>query len=167
MKITLKHIYNTLEAFTTSHGYLNSFHKKNELSNDLEYPLMWAQTDQLDLRSGELSFTIIVMILDRLNDDSEELQILSETAMCMEDLITILNDNIDQFSFNVDTTATAKPIIDYQGDKVAGWRMPLKCKIQSTLNELKVPMLLSTLLTVDNSTITTDNSNITADSTNV
>jgi hypothetical protein len=144
MQVSLKHIFNTLENWSSQHYALSSFHAKeikDLQANDLRYPLMWCQVDSngMEIREGEVVFQIIVLILDRMHEDADVNKLLSDTACVIEDLITDLNDNIDLFDFNCEIKSTAKPVMDTFSDHVIGWRIPIKFKVISSKNESFVP----------------------------
>lgn len=147
MQSSLKHIYNTLELFTLNHRILQSFYDKNSepVDYDLNYPLLWVQTDYMAMKYGEIQFNLIVCVLDRLEDVENTTKVLSDTALIIEDLLNIFNDNVEEFDFNVDmNNIKAMSINDAETSKLCGWSVPLNFKVGSSLNEYHVPILQNT-----------------------
>lgn len=143
MEVSLQHITDKLREFSEQHFYLNSFVAQEVSdfhSNDLVYPLLWCMPDAMETGPGELVFTISCMVLDR-SEGVETVKLLSDTALVVEDLNTIFNDNLPEYGFNVDViNRTIKPVLDdLSGDKVTGWRFMLRAKVGSSLNETVVP----------------------------
>lgn len=136
MIVTLQHIVDCIENFATRHYYIKSFDKRaydfDERGN-VNYPLLWIQPEKMHMADGSLTFNIVLMILDRLDDPENIYQVLSDTAIAFEDFCSEFFDQ--DYNFTLTLPVDPTPVLDDMPEKVAGWRGVMQFTVLSSKNQ--------------------------------
>jgi len=154
---TLKQIVKTFESFTTAgnkdkHYQLNSFvfnHPLEIVTKDVVYPCLAMYEGNSSIRNGGTFIEFKMFIFDRLLfDNSNELDVISDTHQIGFDIIQKLYSSEEEYGFVIDEESVSiegfsENYLSTEGtdieDKVAGHFFKFIVEVQSTFNNCDLP----------------------------
>lgn len=148
MNQSLNQIINKLRTFAESHLQLKGSFvfcdvADLEAKNELKYPLLW--TDVLPSTWSNKIFTLSLQItcIDIVSKDlSNEQDVLSDTLQILNDLISVLRQDLSYSeNFEIVDNISATPIKDSYGDEVAGWVSNIQINIGNPYNYCISPII--------------------------
>lgn len=144
--MTLNQIIAQVKTAAESHKQVNKFvcgESAMAQENVEYYPLVWLVPNGFDFDSENknVSYNFLLMILDRhFESQSNLIEVLSDTALILQDILTILKLNTYEESINWQTNARAEPFIDAKTDVVAGYGLEVSCIVPYLESYCDIPL---------------------------
>lgn len=144
--MTLNQIISRIKIAAESHKQVNKFVcGENAMSqeNVEYYPLIWLVPNGFDFdnKNKNVTYQFLLMILDRhFESQSNLIEVLSDTALILQDILTILNRNSYEENVEFITTGKAEPFIDAKTDVVAGYGIDLSVTIPYLDSYCDIPL---------------------------
>lgn len=127
---TLKQIVDKLNQIASSSPLFHTFGDGNPweiTAAERKYPMIWVDTDMNmhNISDSFIKFNIVVWFMDRVNaDESNELQIKSDTFESALDYIKILKDNLSILKFDIkDQDIVAQTFTEFYDDNLSGTKV--------------------------------------------
>jgi len=103
------------------------------VSNNNEYPLIFATPTKMRIQKGQVEYIINLSVLDIVYSNSDKIKILSDLAILVTELITYLDDDqnsTDNRHYFVSLNEVTEPMAIFSAvDNVCGWQFDLVFKV--------------------------------------
>ena len=144
--MTLNQIISRIQTAAESHQQVNKF-VCGEIAMAQEnveyYPLICLVPNgfNFDNQNKNVSYQFLLMILDRhFESQSNLIEVLSDTALILQDILTILNRNAYEENVQFIVNGKAEPFIDGKTDVVAGYGIDLSVVIPYIDSYCDIPL---------------------------
>lgn len=144
--MTLNQIIKEVQTAAESHQQVNKFvcgENAMAQENVEYYPLIWLVPNgfNFDNQNKNVSYQFLLMILDRhFESQSNLIEVLSDTALILQDILTILNRNAYEENVQFIVNGKAEPFIDGKTDVVAGYGIDLSVVIPYLDSYCDIPL---------------------------
>jgi hypothetical protein len=144
--MTLNQIIKKVQIAAESHKQVNKFvcgENAMPQENVEYYPLVWLVPNGFDFDSENKSVTyrFLLMILDRhFESQSNMIEVLSDTALILQDIVTLLKRNSYEEEVLFSINGSAEPFIDAKTDVVAGYGIDLLANVPYLESYCDIPM---------------------------
>jgi len=144
--ITLNQVLNIIRTICSNHAQINSFifGQKSEISasEQEQYPLVWCDVNdsQMSERLFTLNLSLYILDIQRVNN-SNEIDILSDTLSIGRDLIAALNNPIYQDYFNVKYDVNFGQVRGNFPDIVDGWKLDISLDLMELNDRCQIPTI--------------------------
>lgn len=144
--MTLNQIIAQVKTAAESHKQVNKFvcgENAMAQENVEYYPLIWLVPNGFDFDSEnkQVTYNFLLMILDRhFESQSNLIEVLSDTALILQDIVTLLKRNSYEESIVWQTNARAEPFIDAKTDVVAGYGLEITCIVPYLESYCDIPL---------------------------
>lgn len=144
--MTLNQIIAQVKTAAESHKQVNKFvcgENAMAQENVEYYPLIWLVPNGFDFDSEnkQVTYNFLLMILDRhFESQSNLIEVLSDTALILQDIVTLLKRNSYEESIGWQTNARAEPFIDAKTDVVAGYGLEITCVVPYLESYCDIPL---------------------------
>jgi hypothetical protein len=144
--MTLNQIIAQVKTAAESHKQVNKFvcgENAMAQENVEYYPLIWLVPNGFDFDSEnkQVTYNFLLMILDRhFESQSNLIEVLSDTALILQDIVTLLKRNTYEESIYWQTNARAEPFIDAKTDVVAGYGLEITCVVPYLESYCDIPL---------------------------
>lgn len=141
---TLNQVLNILRTICNDHAQINSFvfgHiSEISASEQEQYPLVWCDVNdsQMSERMFTLNLSLHVLDIQRA-DNSNEVDVLSDTLSIGRDLIAALNNPIYQDYFNVQFDVNFGQVREGFPDVVDGWKLDIGLELMELNDRCQIP----------------------------
>lgn len=159
MAYTLNQFHNVFKTFAQNHRFVNSYGfgdladigngvenysvNKDNSTGKLMYPSMWItpQPSVIDRHFIRWKFNILFYDLVH-KDDSNSIEVLSDTQQCAADLINYLRNPSyeDYFSIDNEYSFQITPFRDRFNDEVTGWMLDLEIDVVNLNDRCTIPI---------------------------
>jgi hypothetical protein len=144
--MTLNQIIQQVQTAAESHQQVNKFVCGENAMAEEEvkfYPLVWLVPNGFDFDSEgkTVTYQFLIMVIDRhFESQSNLIEILSDTALILQDIITLLKRNSYEESIGWSTNAKAEPFIDGKTDVIAGYGLEISCVVPYLESYCDIPL---------------------------
>lgn len=108
-------------------------------SRGMNYPIIWVNPQPVTIDGNEFSHEYVIAIADRvLSDESNELEVESDTFQIGQDLLAFLDDQSDH-DWEIETDGQLVPFTEKWKDDVAGWLLTVSIKTNFDYDSCAVP----------------------------
>ena len=107
------------------------------------YPLVWLVPDGFDFSTQEqlVTYRFALLVFDRVfESESNTIEVLSDTAQIMIDLIAMIELTITDDNLNLVVSSTAEPFYDAKTDIVAGYGIQFQISTPYLADSCVVPV---------------------------
>ena len=136
---TTKQLKRAFEDLATRHKFINSFHwvKDSDLGASIKviYPALVVHPIDATMLKAEdgtfkmMEYKFIVKVLDLTEkDESNELDVESDTLQILTEIVNELNLNFDNSNIVIQDDVTFEPLDEYSDDEATGWQGDLTIK---------------------------------------
>lgn len=131
--ISLNYLLKQIQTIVNNHAQVNTYAQGQRYdfsaSSALLYPCVWAVPSgaSMDLQGRTLAYSITLVLMDlELADGSNQIEILSDTALILTDIVAKLRDvGEGQNEWNIQSVGTLTPFVDSFNDTVSGHSVDL------------------------------------------
>lgn len=142
---TLKTIVETLTTIINNNPIYNQVGDGNiwevDGNTDIKYPLVWLDYETVPhtINNSSVTINMDIWFVDLVFDDeSNELQIKSDTLESAIDLVMFLKENYDSLGFYImDGNWSAQTFSEKWNDKVSGTKLSVKLTIKGAGSQCK------------------------------
>jgi hypothetical protein len=153
--VTLKNLVNDLELICTNHKELNSFGFGDitQITVDTKtkeeplYPRMYVIPSNLNLNQNENSYSINIVLMDRLlSDYSNQLDVTSDMMEISKDIFTTLyqsyqvNSGLFSTEYEVTFGASVTPFLERFETVLAGCTLTINISVAHDYNRCVLPI---------------------------
>jgi hypothetical protein len=145
--MTLNQIIAKIQAQAESHKMVGKFACGAEYNLAVDevkfYPLVWLVPDGFDFSTQEsfVTYRFAMLVFDRVfESESNTIEVLSDTAQIMIDLIAMIELAIFTDNLNLVVSSTAEPFYDAKTDIVAGYGLQFTIQSPYTSDTCVVPV---------------------------
>ena len=114
------------------------------------YPLMWAAPQPAIVERGYIKYKLSIFISDiQLPDESNQIELLSDTAQIFMDLFAYLRDPsfVSLFTIDPNYSFSITPFTEEkQKDMTAGWFSDIEFKVKNMNDRCQIPMSPSSII---------------------
>ena len=125
--MTLNQIIAKIKTQAESHKMVGKFAVGAEFDFAVDevkyYPLVWLVPNGFTFNTEQrlVSYNFAMLVMDRqFESSSNTIEVLSETAGIIIDIVTLLKRNVTETDFDINVNVTAEPFFDSKNDVVAG-----------------------------------------------
>jgi hypothetical protein len=142
--ITLNQVLNIIRTICSNHAQINSFIfgqiSEISASEQEQYPLVWCDVNdsQMSERLFTLNLSLYVLDIQRV-DNSNEIDVLSDTLSIGRDLIAALNNPTYQDYFNVKYDVNFTQVREGFPDIVDGWKLDIGLELMELNDRCQIP----------------------------
>ena len=141
---TLNQVLNILRTICNDHAQINSFvfgHiSEISASEQEQYPLVWCDVNDSQMSERMFTLNLYLHVLDiQRVDNSNEVDVLSDTLSIGRDLIAALNNPIYQDYFNVQFDVNFGQVREGFPDVVDGWKLDLSLELMELNDRCQIP----------------------------
>jgi len=144
--MTLNQIIQTIQTASESHKQVNKF-IVGELDFTEEnlkyYPLVWLVPNgfNFDTEGKKVVYNFMLMILDRhFESQTNMIEVLSDTALIMQDIITLCKRNTYEDSVFFSVNGNAEAIMDNKADILAGYGVEINVEVPYSESYCDIPL---------------------------
>ena len=144
--MTLNQIIQTIQTASESHKQVNKF-IVGELDFTEEnlkyYPLVWLVPNgfNFDTEGKKVVYNFMLMILDRhFESQTNMIEVLSDTALIMQDIITLCKRNTYQDEVFFSVNGNAEAIMDNKADILAGYGVEINVEVPYSESYCDIPL---------------------------
>lgn len=142
--ITLKVLNSIFEDIATNHALINAYGLGDPWEITAEtvqyYPLFWVEVLPGTFGSNLITYNFRLMVCDLVHkDESNELDVQSDTIQVLWDIVKLLKDNYEDFFFDLSTSNTATPFTEEFDDEVTGWYLDISITVPRIFGSCDVP----------------------------
>jgi hypothetical protein len=144
--MTLNQIISTIQTASESHKQVNKF-IVGELDFTEEnlkyYPLVWLVPNgfNFDTEGKKVVYNFMLMILDRhFESQTNMIEVLSDTALIMQDIITLCKRNTYEDSVFFSVNGNAEAIMDNKADILAGYGVEINVEVPYSESYCDIPL---------------------------
>jgi len=144
--MTLNQIISTIQTASESHKQVNKF-IVGELDFTEEnlkyYPLVWLVPNgfNFDTEGKKVVYNFMLMILDRhFESQTNMIEVLSDTALIMQDIITLCKRNTYQDEVFFSVNGNAEAIMDNKADILAGYGVEINVEVPYLESYCDIPL---------------------------
>jgi hypothetical protein len=144
--MTLNQIISTIQTASESHKQVNKF-IVGELDFTEEnlkyYPLVWLVPNgfNFDTEGKKVVYNFMLMVLDRhFESQTNMIEVLSDTALIMQDIITLCKRNTYEDSVFFSVNGNAEAIMDNKADILAGYGVEINVEIPYSESYCDIPL---------------------------
>jgi len=144
--MTLNQIISTIQSASESHKQVNKF-IVGELDFTEEnlkyYPLVWLVPNgfNFDTEGKKVVYNFMLMILDRhFESQTNMIEVLSDTALIMQDIITLCKRNTYEDSVFFSVNGNAEAIMDNKADILAGYGVEINVEVPYSESYCDIPL---------------------------
>lgn len=141
---TLNQVLNILRTICNDHAQINSFVfgqiSEISASEQEQYPLVWCDINdsQMSERIFIMNLSLYILDIQRV-DNTNEIDVISDTLSIGRDLIAALNNPIYQDYFNVQFDVNFGQIREGFPDVVDGWKLDLSLELMELNDRCQIP----------------------------
>lgn len=141
---TLNQVLNILRTICNDHAQINSFVfgqiSEISASEQEQYPLVWCDVNdsQMSERIFIMNLSLYILDIQRV-DNSNEVDVLSDTLSIGRDLIAALNNPIYQDYFNVQFDVNFGQVREGFPDVVDGWKLNIGLELMELNDRCQIP----------------------------
>lgn len=145
MNKSIYQILREFQNFADKHISINQFYagsKKQAVSNNWDYPLMFVEILPSPIHDGEAvpTFNIYFWDFPATNNEEDYRKKISRTYTFVYDFMTYFNKNEETFGFMLQNDTTPSPEGFALDDGVIGWRTQFSAQVKAAQNENLLPM---------------------------
>jgi hypothetical protein len=144
--MTLNQIISTIQTASESHKQVNKF-IVGELDFTEEnlkyYPLVWLVPNgfNFDTEGKKVVYNFMLMVLDRhFESQTNMIEVLSDTALIMQDIITLCKRNTYQDEVFFSVNGNAEAIMDNKADILAGYGVEINVEVPYSESYCDIPL---------------------------
>jgi hypothetical protein len=144
--MTLNQIISTIQSASESHKQVNKF-IVGELDFTEEnlkyYPLVWLVPNgfNFDSEGKKVVYNFMLMVLDRhFESQTNMIEVLSDTALIMQDIITLCKRNTYQDEVFFSVNGNAEAIMDNKADILAGYGVEINVEVPYSESYCDIPL---------------------------
>jgi hypothetical protein len=144
--MTLNQIISEIQTASESHKQVNKF-IVGELDFTEEnlkyYPLVWLVPNgfNFDTEGKKVVYNFMLMILDRhFESQTNMIEVLSDTALIMQDIITLCKRNTYEDSVFFSVNGNAEAIMDNKADILAGYGVEINVEVPYSESYCDIPL---------------------------
>jgi hypothetical protein len=144
--MTLNQIISTIQTASESHKQVNKF-IVGELDFTEEnlkyYPLVWLVPNgfNFDTEGKKVVYNFMLMVLDRhFESQTNMIEVLSDTALIMQDIITLCKRNTYQDDVFFSVNGNAEAIMDNKADILAGYGVEINVEVPYSESYCDIPL---------------------------
>jgi len=144
--MTLNQIISEIQSASESHKQVNKF-IVGELDFTEEnlkyYPLVWLVPNgfNFDTEGKKVVYNFMLMILDRhFESQTNMIEVLSDTALIMQDIITLCKRNTYEDSVFFSVNGNAEAIMDNKADILAGYGVEINVEVPYSESYCDIPL---------------------------
>ena len=144
--MTLNQIISTIQSASESHKQVNKF-IVGELDFTEEnlkyYPLVWLVPNgfNFDTEGKKVVYNFMLMVLDRhFESQTNMIEVLSDTALIMQDIITLCKRNTYQDEVFFSVNGNAEAIMDNKADILAGYGVEINVEVPYSESYCDIPL---------------------------
>jgi len=144
--MTLNQIIQTIQSASESHKQVNKF-IVGELDFTEEnlkyYPLVWLVPNgfNFDTEGKKVVYNFMLMVLDRhFESQTNMIEVLSDTALIMQDIITLCKRNTYQDEVFFSVNGNAEAIMDNKADILAGYGVEVNVEVPYSESYCDIPL---------------------------
>jgi len=144
--ITLNQVLNIIRTICSNHAQINSFIfgqiSEISASEQEQYPLVWCDVNdsQMSERMFTLNLSLYILDIQRV-DNSNEIDVLSDTLSIGRDLIAALNNPTYQDYFNVKYDVNFGQVREGFPDVVNGWKLDIALDLMELNDRCQIPTI--------------------------
>jgi hypothetical protein len=143
MSLTLNQIVKQITNYANQHAQINSVvfgEFYNKLSDeDIVYTAFFFNISQSEILERQIRYTFEVYILDRQLQETNGLEVLSDTTLIAQDIVSLLRNNSNPWI--IGTNIPINYFVEYDPDYVAGVSFNLDITISNINNRCEVPIV--------------------------
>jgi hypothetical protein len=144
--MTLNQIISEIQTASESHKQVNKF-IVGELDFTEEnlkyYPLVWLVPNgfNFDTEGKKVVYNFMLMVLDRhFESQTNMIEVLSDTALIMQDIITLCKRNTYQDEVFFSVNGNAEAIMDNKADILAGYGVEINVEVPYSESYCDIPL---------------------------
>lgn len=142
MSLTLNQIVKRITDYGSDHHQIQSV-KFGEIYNwlsdgDIIYPSLFFNVDSADILTRQTKFFFSIYIMDRQLQESDGLEVMSDTTLIGQDIIALLRDNSNPWT--IDDVIPIEYFVEGEPDYLAGIRLQVGITISNINNRCEVPI---------------------------
>jgi hypothetical protein len=144
--MTLNQIISEIQSASESHKQVNKF-IVGELDFTEEnlkyYPLVWLVPNgfNFDTEGKKVVYNFMLMVLDRhFESQTNMIEVLSDTALIMQDIITLCKRNTYQDEVFFSVNGNAEAIMDNKADILAGYGVEINVEVPYSESYCDIPL---------------------------
>jgi len=144
--MTLNQIISEIQSASESHKQVNKF-IVGELDFTEEnlkyYPLVWLVPNgfNFDTEGKKVVYNFMLMVLDRhFESQTNMIEVLSDTALIMQDIITLCKRNTYQDEVFFSVNGNAEAIMDNKADILAGYGVEINVEVPYLESFCDIPL---------------------------
>jgi hypothetical protein len=144
--MTLNQIIAEIQTASESHKQVNKF-IVGELDFTEEnlkyYPLVWLVPNgfNFDTEGKKVVYNFMLMVLDRhFESQTNMIEVLSDTALIMQDIITLCKRNTYQDEVFFSVNGNAEAIMDNKADILAGYGVEINVEVPYSESYCDIPL---------------------------
>lgn len=145
--MTLNQIIQRIQTAAESHKQVNKFQCGAEFDFAVEnlkyYPLVWLVPNgfTFDSEGKKCTYNFMLMVVDRhFEDTSNMIEVLSDTALILQDIITLIKRNTMAEDVFFYANNTAEAIMDGRNDIVAGYGIEIQAETPYLESYCDIPL---------------------------
>ena len=145
--MTLNQIIAKFQSAAESHKQVNKFSVGASFDFAVEevkyYPLVWLVPNgfTFDSENKKVSYNFLMMIMDRhFESASNMIEVLSDTALILQDIITLVKRSTYNDDVNFIVNTTAEPFIDSKTDILAGYGIEVSVEVPYLESYCDIPL---------------------------
>jgi hypothetical protein len=144
--MTLNQIISTIQSASESHKQVNKFicGELDFTEENLKYyPLVWLVPNgfNFDTEGKKVVYNFMLMVLDRhFESQTNMIEVLSDTALIMQDIITLCKRNTYQDEVFFSVNGNAEAIMDNKADILAGYGVEINVEVPYSESYCDIPL---------------------------
>jgi hypothetical protein len=142
MSLTLNQIVQRITDYGAQHHQIQSV-KFGEIYNwlsdsEIVYPSLFFNVDNANVLARQTKFIFSIYIMDRQLQESNGLEVMSDTTLIGQDIIALLRDNNNPWI--IDEIIPLEYFVEGEPDYLAGVRLGVGLTISNINNRCEVPI---------------------------